>query len=51
MKFFAPTAPEVSEAERGILTEQVAALTTERDQAQATATERAAEIERQAQQI
>lgn len=44
-------AGESLEAERDTLAEQVTALTTERDQAQATATERAAEIERQAREI
>ena len=44
-------AGEGLEAEREALIEQVAALTTERDQAQATATERAAEIARQTEQI
>lgn len=41
------TVGEALEIERDTLTEQVGALTTERDQAQATALERAAEIDRQ----
>lgn len=44
-------AGEALEIERDDLLEQVTALTTERDQAQATATERALEIERQVQTI
>lgn len=44
-------AGEALEIERDDLVEQVISLTTERDQAQATATERALEIERQVQTI
>lgn len=45
------TAGEALEAERNALADQVAVLTTDRDQAQATAAERAAEITRQAEII